>query len=105
MLTGRTLRTVEGVSKMRSWWNRLDEDQKNQWCEVLVDTSRLTDDLLDAVPADERKPDGWVRVGAAGSLDRSPANGTETEPSVSDAFADFLDARCGDLERSEVPPE
>jgi len=95
MLTGRTLRTVEGVSKMRTWWNRLDEDQKNQWCEVLVDTSHLTDDLLDTVPADERKPDGWVRVG----------NGTETGPSVSDAFADFLDARCGDLEPSEVPPE
>jgi hypothetical protein len=95
MLTRRTLRTVEGVSKMRSWWNGLDEDQKNQWCEVLVDTNHLTDDLLDTVPTDERKPDGWVQVG----------NGTETEPSVSDAFADFLDARCGDLEPSEVPPE
>ena len=90
---------------MRSWWNRLDEAQKDQWCEVLADTSNLTDDLIDTVPADERKPDGWVRVDAADSLDPTPGTGTETETSLSDAFADFLDARCGELEPSEVPPE
>jgi hypothetical protein len=87
---------------MRTWWDRLDDGDKNGWCQALANDNTLTDRLLDTLPSEELptvRPMGWVHLGGGDS------GGATADYSLSDEFADFLDEKCGEREPSEVPPQ